>query len=511
MHHFAPLPARRLVIIAALSVLVSASTRAGDQSQWGQAWTRSLESAETGLPDCFDPETGRNVLWTAQLGTQTHSTPIIAGGRIYIGTNNANPRNPEITGDRGIFLCLKETDGSLLWQLAVPKRDEDKYFDWPDTGMSSPATVEGDRVYLLTNRHEIMCLDAHGMANGNDGPFLDEAGHMAPKGQPPVPAGMKDADIIWSLDLTTAAGVWPHDGAHSSILIRGDHLYVNTGTGVDNTHRLIRTPDAPSLVVVDKHTGKLLAREREGIAPQIFHATWSSPAMARIDDRDQIFFCGGNGIVYGFLPLPSPAPTGELSTLEKLWWFDPDPTAPKQQVHRFTTNRQEGPSNIYGMPVFHDGRLFVAGGGDVFWGKNEAWLKCIDLHGAKGDLTGTACLWTYPLTQHTLCTPVIHDGLVYATDTTGQLHCVDATTGKGIWVHPMNGVFWASPLVADGKIYIGTRKGHFCILAAGREKKVLCNLELKSPISATVTAANGTAYLATMNRLFALRVGASDQ
>jgi len=54
---------------------------------------------------------------------------------------------------------------------------------------------------------------------------------------------------------------WSHDGAHSSILIRGDHLYLNTGTGVDNTHRKIRTPDAPSLVVLDKHTGKL-ARPR---------------------------------------------------------------------------------------------------------------------------------------------------------------------------------------------------------------------------------------------------------
>jgi len=35
------------------------------------------------------------------------------------------------------------------------------------------------------------------------------------------------------------------------------------------------------------------------------------------------------------------------------------------------------------------------------------------------------------------------------------------------------------------KCILGTRKGNFCVLAAGREKKVLCNLELKSPISAT--------------------------
>jgi outer membrane protein assembly factor BamB len=99
----------------------------------------------------------------------------------------------------------------------------------------------------------------------------------------------------------------------------------------------------------------------------------------------------------------------------------------------------------------------------------------------------------------------VHDGLVYATDADGTVHCVDAKTGAPVWAHPMNGTFWASPMVADGKIYLGTRKGNFCVLAAGREKKLLSNLELKTPISATVTAANGVVYLATMKQLWALK------
>ena len=73
-----------------------------------------------------------------------------------------------------------------------------------------------------------------------------------------------DADIIWVFDLVADAGIWPHDGAHSSILIYGDFLYLNTSTGVDNTHRRIRTPDAPSLVVLDKRTGRFVARDDLG-------------------------------------------------------------------------------------------------------------------------------------------------------------------------------------------------------------------------------------------------------
>ncbi|HKS37713.1 MAG TPA: PQQ-binding-like beta-propeller repeat protein, partial [Verrucomicrobiae bacterium] len=231
-----------------------------DQAQWGQAWSRNMVSSEKRLADSFDPKTGRNIKWSAQLGTETHSTPVVAGGRVYIGTNNGTPRDPQHQGDRGVLMCFDEKTGKFLWQLVVPKREEDPYFDWPKCGISSPATIEGDRVYLVSNRGEVMCLDARGMANGNDGPFKDEGAHMTPptnSGAPPRPVagadikprswqpgidgaaiatGPLDADIIWLFDLASAARIWPNDGAHSSILIHGHYLYLNTGTGVDNTH-----------------------------------------------------------------------------------------------------------------------------------------------------------------------------------------------------------------------------------------------------------------------------------
>lgn len=478
-------------------VLFPLLAAAADQPQWGRAWTRNLASDERHLPDGFDPETKRNVKWVVDLGTNTHSTPIIAGERIYIGTNNANPRDPKHTGDRGVFMCLDENDGHLLWQLVVPKMEDDKYLDWPDMGMCSEATVEGDRVYLVTNRGEVVCLDVHGMGNGNDG-WQDEGRHMTPRGEPVMTPGPLDADIVWMLDMKEACGIYVHDSAHSSIVMRGDHLYVNTGTGVDNTHRVIRRPDAPSLIVVDKQTGRYLARDDEHISPDIFHSTWSAPSLAEIDGKPAVFFCGGNGVVYAFAPLEQPAPSGERLKLNRRWQFIFDPSAPRKDIHNYLQNRDEGPSNIYGMPVFADGKLFVAGGGDVFWGKTQSWLKCIDPRNGKE-------LWSHALGKHTLCTPSVHDGLVYATDTDGAVHCLDEATGNAVWTHEMNGPFWASAMVADGKLYAGTRKGNWAVLAEGREKKVLCNLELKSPISATTTVANGVVYVATMKQLWALK------
>ena len=494
-----------------LLVLSAGCLRAADQPQWGKAWARNMISSEVNLPGTFDPNTGKGIRWSAALGTEAHSTPVVARGRVYIGTNNGNPRDGKHQGDRGVLMCFDELTGSFLWQLVVPKREEDPYFDWPKAGISSSATVEGGRVYIVSNRGEVMCLDAEGMTNGNDGPFLEETAHMVPAGaenSPPPQAGMLDADILWLFDLTRGAGIWSHDAAHSSILILGDHLYLNTGTGVDNTHKRVRTPDAPSLVVLDKRTGRLLARDNERIAPNIFHSTWCSPSSAEVKGNPLIFFGGGNGILYSFQPIPraSPPSASEIAapaSLRKIWQFDFDPTAPKQDVHKYNTNRREGPSNLYGMPVFYRDRIYLAGGGDLWWGKNEAWLKCIDAT-LEGDVTAKALIWSYPLQKHVLGTPAIIGDLVFIADTGRTFHCVDANTGKPNWTHDIQGDCWASPLVADGKVYLGTRSGAFYIFAASREKKVLASLDLRTPISATATAANGKIYVATMSRLYAI-------
>lgn len=482
---------------------------ADDQAQFGQAWNRNMVSNERGLPDSFDPTSKRNIRWSAKLGTESHATPVIAGGRVYIGTNNGEPRDPRHAGDRGVLLCLDERTGTLLWQLVVPKREEDIYMDWPKTGIASPPSVEGNRVYLVNNRAEVMCLDAQGLSNGNDGPFREEGVHMTPRGTnaPPQPMtpGALDADILWTVDLKTALGIWPHDAAHSSVLILGDHLYVNSGTGVDHTHKVIRTPDAPSLVVLDKHTGKILAIDDEKIAPRIFHCTWSSPSMGTLDGQPVVLFAAGNGVLYAFDPIaPGATPSGTSPLrLKKRWQCTFDPTAPTDDPHPYLNNKAKGPSNIYGMIVVQDDTLYVAGGGDWFWGKNEAWLKAFHLKGS-GDLSASAPRWASPLGRHTMCTPAVHNGLVFATDSMRSLHCIDTKTGASIWTHELGGEIWASAYIADGKVYIGTRRGDFWVFAESREKQLLSRVELGAPISATAVAANGTLYVSTGTQLLAV-------
>jgi outer membrane protein assembly factor BamB len=342
---------------------------------------------------------------------------------------------------------------------------------------------------------------------------------MVPAGEQSLEIGPQHADILWRFDMFEELGVETHDEMHSSPLIHGDVLYVGTSNGVDGTHRHVPSPDAPSIIALDKHTGRLLARDREPIGPHITHSTWSSPSLGTVGGRELIFFGAGNAICYAFEPLPTDVaavPTldaggsrplnhrdSTIATLKKVWQYDCDPGSPRGELDKFQGNRRTGPSTITGMPVFHEGRVYVTAGGDLWHGKLECYLHAVNADGA-GDITQTGRVWAAPLSRHCMSTPSIHDGLAYIADCGRQVSCIDVQTGKPVWVHRAGGDIWSSTLVADGKVYVGSLRGDFWCLAAGRELKVLSRIDLGDPIHATPTAANGTLYVGTMRRLFAI-------
>jgi outer membrane protein assembly factor BamB len=499
----------RIVLVFLIFLSASLLSMAADQPQWGERNTRNMVSSETGLPDTFSPEIREHITWSKQLGTNAYATPVIADGRIYVGTNNEGPHTQKHDGDAAVLYCLSEEDGELIWQLMIPKLTGDrKYQDWPNIGLVSPVTVEGDFVYLVNNRNQVMCLDVKGQADGNDGPFMSEGSHMSPDPQSPLEVGPQDADILWLYDIEEQLGVQAHDEAFCSILIHGPNLYVCTSSGVDAKHGYMVAPEAPSLIVLDKHSGKLVARDNEPIGENIVHSTWSSPALYKKGNFEQIIFGAGNGVCYGFEPAPfKQFDEGSVRLLKKIWEFDCDPDAPKENIHQYRGNRRMSASNIYGMPVVYEDRVYITYGGDFWHGKKQSWVTCFNPVG-EGDITDSAEAWSYPLNDHCMGTPAVQEGLLYIGDTGGFLHCVDAETGEPQWTHDTHGVIWASVLVADGKVYAVNRRGDALVFAASRTKKLISETTFKGAINASPVAANGRLYITTMTELFALQTTA---
>ena len=464
----------------------------------------------------IDLQTTQNVKWTARLGNNSFSTPAIAGGKVFIGTNDSEITDPRFEPNGGgVLLCLDEATGRLLWRLVVPRLTtgrKSKDFDAMQLGICSSPAVNGDRLYVVTNRDEVLCLDANGMANGNDGPFVDERHYQVPAGHPPVEPGPQDADIIWRFDMTNLP-VFPHDAAASSVLIFGDVLFVGTGNGIDNnTHPM---PAAPSLIALDKRTGRLLAVDHEEIGARVFHGQWSSPALGSVAGRSLVFYGAGDGVCYAFDA--TTATLGGDGLLHKVWSYDC--TSPYRVDSRgkaidyWSGDKREGrgnlndgrfasPCEIIGTPVFYKNRVYVTIGQDPLHGRGRGLLTCIDAT-KTGDITSSGRIWSYDKIDRSLSTVSIADGLVYAADMPGRVHCLDAETGQCYWVQDCGADIWTSTLVVDGKVFVGTRKGLW-VLAAGRYPKVLATIRLGTAIRSMPVAANGTLFIASQRYLWAV-------
>ena len=499
------------------AALAAGGLGAADWPTWGGRPDRNMVSGEAGLPADFDPgdlkadptsqKPGRNVKWVVPLGSRTFSTPVVSGGRVFIGTNNGGLRDPKYPGDRGVLLCLKESDGSLLWQLVTAGPA------YALLGQCSPPTVDGDRLYLLTGRSEVLCLDVKGLADGNDGPFVDEASRFAqppppllprrpmpPPHAPPIKLGEHDADIIWRFDAMLELGVYPHDAAHSAALIVGDTLFIGTSHNIPGPEARKPGSKVPALIALDKKTGRLLGVEDTGIAERLYHGGWSSPSLGMVGGKPLVFYGGGDGWCYAFDPDVRPGPDGRPGVIRCVWRFNCNP--PDLLAVRYKTPN-DGPCEVIATPVFHEGRVYVAIGQDPDHGTGRGRLVCINASGA-GDVTDTAPVWDYRDINRSISTVSITDGLLYTADRAGTIHCLDAETGKAYWKHYTGGAIWTSTLVADGKVYVGNRNGVLTVLAAGKEKRVLGTVNLATKIHPSAVAANGVLYIANENRLWAV-------
>jgi hypothetical protein len=113
-------------------------------------------------------ETARNIKWQAELGTNTFGDPVVAGGLIWIGTNNWQ-RGKE-TEDAAVLTCLRETDGKLLYRYISPRMPGGRVHDWPLSGMNCSPLIEGDRMWFTTNRCEVVCMDIVPLRRGEAPP-----------------------------------------------------------------------------------------------------------------------------------------------------------------------------------------------------------------------------------------------------------------------------------------------------------------------------------------------------
>jgi outer membrane protein assembly factor BamB len=350
--------------------------------------------------------------------------------------------------------------------------------DWPYQGVASSPLVEGDRLYYVSNRAELMCLDTQGFHDKeNDGPVTDEK-----------LKGDNDGDVVWRFDMIEEVGSLPHNLANSSPVSYGDLIFVSTSNGQDESHVNVPSPKAPALIAVNKKTGKLVW-EDNSVNDRILHGQWSSPTVATIGGVVQVIHGQGDGWIRGY----------EALTGKKLWEFDLNP---KDSVWPKTRNE------VISTPVVYEEKVYIANGQDPEHGEGVGHMYCIDPT-KRGDITKTGMIWHYDKIRRSISTPAIKDGIVYEPDFSGFLHALDAKTGQVYWTHDLFAAVWSSPLLVDGKIYLGDEDGDVVIMQEGKTKKVIAEINMGSSVYSTAVPANHTMYITNRNQLYALAVPAA--
>jgi outer membrane protein assembly factor BamB len=476
---------------------------------WGKDGSRNMVSSEKQLTFDFDPgemsddevvdmDTAKNIKWVAKLGSQAYGNVTIGNGCVFVGTNNESPRDSGKKGDRGVVMCLDEKTGELNWQLVIPKLGAGKVSDWEYIGICSSAAIEGDKVYVVTNRCEVVCLDIKGLVDGNDGPFMDEANYIKPKGLSDKLNNKIDADILWMYDMRDELGVFPHNVTSSSPVIVGDNVYIATSNGVDWSHTNIPSPLSPSWISLNKKTGTLVGEDGSGASEYALHAAWSSLTFGTINNKEMLFWGGTDGYCYGYHNKTVKDEDG-YELYQPLWKVDcNEPSYRKDKAgKKIPYATPPGPSELIGTPVLYKNKIYCAIGQDPEHGDGVGRLSCIDAK--NGDV-----LWKYTEVGRTISTVSVADDLVYIAEYAGLIHCLDAITGELYWTHDSFSRIWGSTLVVDGKVILGNEDGDILIMDHGKSKPKVEAIDMGAPVYSSPVVSNGTLYIGTQTHLYAI-------
>ena len=161
----------------------------------------------TGTVTTPSPVNGTEPIWNYTTGDYVASSPAVAGGYVYVGSN-----------DNKIY-CLNATTGAKIWSYTTG-----------DYVFSSPAIAEG-RVYVGSYDNNVYCLNATSgtkIWNYTTG-YRVESSPAVAGGR--VYVGSTD-DKIYCLNATTGVSIWNYTTGYwveSSPAIAEGRVYVGSG------------------------------------------------------------------------------------------------------------------------------------------------------------------------------------------------------------------------------------------------------------------------------------------
>lgn len=398
------------IVVSMLAIVsgmgVAAKAAAGDWPQFRGPGGTGV-AADTVLPVRWSDS--ENMLFKIDLPGRGISSPVVAGGRIYLTACG------EYKQRRLYVLCFDAATGRKLWERQFAATGSTTCH--PTTNMAAPTPVtDGKRVFALFATGDLAALD-------------------------------RDGDLLWYRSLV---GDYPditnQVGLAASPILHDEMLFLP-----------MENPGDSFAGAVDARTGQnrwRMKRERDinWVTPQMVHRQGESEVVFQTKSETTAYDAASGKVRWNF------STPGLSSVLSPLVFRDQvlvsggdfcalRPVAGKETPEVVWRNSKL--RTTYSSGLVYDGKLYVIA--------SPGMMNCVDA------VTGKT-LWQERLKGNYSSSPIGADGKVYTVNEEGTAIVLKAgdkpqILGTSKFGEPI----FATPAIADGRIYFRSDKHLFCI------------------------------------------------
>lgn len=447
-----PAPFRSNVSAAALAAGASLLSVTDLSAQMSADWPGFRGGHHDGIAAASKPPTewasDNNLLWSVELPGPGSSSPIVAGGRVWVYSYSGYGAYLDDGGDRSKLVhhlsCYSATDGKALWSKAVPGplEQDARRIQISQHGFASPTPIlDGERIYCYFGRAGVVAFDLDGKQL-----WQTDLGHPDPDAPVATNQIVQDGKVIplrW--------------GSAASPVLFDDLVIVNSSEE-SNSIRALRQEDGE---LVWQHESANL--EGTAVTPVV---------LGEGDDAVLVITLGG--AIWGMAPR-----TGKM-----LWQIE--------------TKTGGGMSSL---PVADDELAYVFGGDDVSYAVK--WRR--DAEEPRVVWESKSVAIPSPLLHDGKLLAVRSSGFgLWLEPSTGEVKHEARLDGRTSQVY-------ASPVIADGRIYVVSRKRGTFVYSADGAFELLARNELDddSQFNASPAIASDRLFLRSDKRLYCIGAGAS--
>jgi outer membrane protein assembly factor BamB len=373
------------LMLLGMSLPVAAQENAGgrfpglnaatDWPWWRGPWRNGVATSREAVPTSWSAT--ENVKWKTPVPGRGHSSPIVVGDRVFMATADEASQVQSV-------LALDRASGKSLWKVDVSQGGFPKNNHSKNTEASSTLACDGERLFGAFFHHET--IEAVALDLAGKPVWRKTAGKYNPR---KYEYGYAASPLIYQ-DLVIFIGEFDGDSF---------------------------------LAAFDRATGAEKWRTKRP-----HNISFSSPVVAKVAGRDQLFISGANQIVSydpaTGKPLWSTAGTTDATCGTMIWEGD----------LVFASG---------GYPKSETISIKADGSSEVVWKNNQ---KCYEQ------------------------SMLVHDGYIYAFTDQGVMNCWRSADGKEMWVQRLRGPVSASPVLAGGNIYWTNERGTTYVFRPNPEK-----------------------------------------